>query len=74
MPGIGKTLLLIGVVLALIGLVLMAWDKLPLGRFPLGRLPGDIVIDKPGFKFYFPVTTGILISVVVSLILYLFRR
>lgn len=74
MPEIGKTLLLIGIALAVLGLVLMFWDKLPLGRFPLGRLPGDIVIDRPGFKFYFPITTGIIISVVLTLVMWLFRR
>jgi uncharacterized membrane protein len=74
MPEIGKTLLIIGIAIAVLGFALMFWDKLPLGRFPLGRLPGDIVIDRPGFKFYFPITTGIIISVVLTLIMWLFRR
>jgi len=39
----------------------------------LGRLPGDIVIEKENFRFYFPVVTSILLSVVLSLVLYLFR-
>lgn len=64
-----KTLIIIGVVLVLAGL---AWPWL--GKLPLGRLPGDIVIDRPGMKFYFPVTTMILMSLVLSAILYLFRR
>jgi hypothetical protein len=74
MPEIGKMLLILGIVVAVLGLALMFWDKLPLSRIPLGRLPGDIVIDRPNFKFYFPITTGIIVSVVLSLILYLFRR
>lgn len=50
----------------------LAWPWL--GKLPLGRLPGDIVIDRPGMKFYFPVTTMILVSLVLSAILYFFRR
>jgi hypothetical protein len=41
---------------------------------PLGRLPGDIVVDRPGAKFYFPVTTMILVSLLLSAIIYFFRR
>jgi hypothetical protein len=43
-------------------------------RFGLGRLPGDIVIDRGGFYFYLPITTAILVSLVLSLILWLVRR
>ncbi|PZN27007.1 MAG: DUF2905 domain-containing protein, partial [Proteobacteria bacterium] len=53
-------------------LVGLAWPWL--SKLPLGRLPGDIVIDRPGFKFFFPVTTMIIVSVVLSVILWLFRR
>ena len=60
---------LAAVAIALIG-VLWPWLK----RLPLFRLPGDIVIDRPGVKFFFPITTMILISVVISLIAWLFRR
>ncbi|HTT05233.1 MAG TPA: DUF2905 domain-containing protein [Steroidobacteraceae bacterium] len=45
-----------------------------LSRLPLGRLPGDILIVRPGFRFYFPLTTMILISLIVSLLLRIFRR
>jgi hypothetical protein len=45
-----------------------------LSRLPLGRLPGDILIVRPGFRFYFPLTTMILISLIVSVLLRLFRR
>ena len=64
-----KTLILIGCVLILAGL---AWPWL--SKLPLGRLPGDIVIERPGGTFYFPLTTMILVSVVLSLMLHIFRR
>lgn len=64
-----RALILIGVLLLLIGL---AWPWLV--RLPLGRLPGDIVIVRPGFRFYFPVTTMIIVSLVITLLLQLFRR
>jgi hypothetical protein len=64
-----KTLLIIGVLIILIGL-LWPW----LGKLPFGRLPGDIVVDRPEYKFYFPVTTMILVSVVISIVLWLFRK
>ncbi|MFP4477071.1 MAG: DUF2905 domain-containing protein [Desulfatibacillaceae bacterium] len=70
----GKWLVALGVVLAIAGVAVMFWDKLPLSRIPLGRLPGDIVIKRPGFTIYFPLATMILISAVVSLVLYLLRR
>jgi hypothetical protein len=43
-------------------------------RIPLGRLPGDLLIDRPGLKVYVPITTMIVVSIVVSAILWLFRR
>ena len=64
-----KPLILIGAVVILVGL-LWPW----LGKLPFGRLPGDIVIDRPEYKFYFPVTTMILVSVVISIVLWLFRK
>ncbi len=64
-----RTLLIIGALIVLIGLF---WK--PLSGLPLFRLPGDFVIDRPGFKFFFPLTSMILISALVSLILWLFRR
>jgi hypothetical protein len=59
----------IGVALVVIG-VLWPW----LTRIGLGRLPGDIHIERDGFQFFFPITTGLLISAVVTLILWLLRR
>ena len=59
----------IGVALVILG-VLWPW----LARMGLGRLPGDIHIERDGFQFFFPITTGLLISAVVTLILWLLRR
>jgi hypothetical protein len=64
-----KPLIIVGITIVGIGL-LWPW----LGKIPFGRLPGDIIIDKPGFKFYFPITTMIIISVVISLILWFLRK
>jgi hypothetical protein len=64
-----KTLIIIGLVIFLIGL---AWPWL--GSVPLGRLPGDIVIEKDNFRFYLPITTMLVVSVVISLIVWLFRQ
>lgn len=71
MADLGKLLLLFGVVIALIGLVLLL-----AGRFhlPLGRLPGDIVYRGKNTVFYFPLATSILISVILSLILWFIGR
>lgn len=60
-----RALIVIGIVIVLVG-VLWPW----LGRLGLGHLPGDIVIDRGNFKLYFPITTCVLISVVISLILW----
>ena len=64
-----RTFILVGAMLVLVGL-LWPW----LGKIPFGRLPGDIVIDRPEYKFYFPVTTTIVVSLALSLMLWLFRK
>ena len=64
-----KVLIVAGIIILVMGL-LWPW----LGKIPLGRLPGDIIIDRPNLKVYFPITTLILISVVISLLLWFFRR
>ncbi len=64
-----RTLIVIGLILVVLGL-LWPW----LSRLGLFRLPGDIVIERDNFRFYFPITSMLLISVVLSLILWLFRR
>ena len=61
---IGKTLIFIGIVLIAIGAIFLLAQKIPW----IGRLPGDIYIKKDNFTFYFPVTTCVLISVILSLI------
>ena len=68
---IGRTLIFAGALLIVIGLLFLAGDRLPIR---LGRLPGDITLcGRHGF-FYFPLTTCILLSVILSLVLWLFRR
>jgi len=64
-----RALILLGMLVVLIG---AAWPWL--SKLPLGRLPGDIVVDRPGFKFFMPITTMILVSLVVSFILWLLRK
>jgi hypothetical protein len=67
---LGKLLILLGVFIILMGLLLMAGDKIPW----IGKLPGDILIKKEKFTFYFPLTTSILISIVLTLLFTLFRK
>jgi len=64
-----KSLLILGISIVLLGLF---WPWL--SKFPFGRLPGDILIDKPGFKLFFPITSMLLVSGLISLILWLFRK
>jgi hypothetical protein len=66
---VSRTLITIGVALVLIGL---AWPWL--AKLGLGRLPGDIVVEKENFRLYFPITTAIIISLVVTLAFWLFRK
>ncbi len=67
---VGKTLILFGLILVAIGFLLTFAGKIP---FP-GKLPGDIRIERENFTFYFPLGTCILISLVFSLLVWLFRR
>jgi hypothetical protein len=67
--GIGRFLVVLGAVLVVVGLA-MPW----LGKLGLGRLPGDIVIERENFSFYFPITTSILLSLLLSLIFWFFQR
>ena len=64
-----RFLVTLGVILVVVGL---AWPLL--GKLGLGRLPGDIHIEREGFSFYFPLTTGLIVSAVVSLVLWLLRK
>jgi len=64
-----RYLIILGILILIAGL-LWPW----LSRLPFGRLPGDIVISRPGFKFYFPLVTMLIISLLLTLILRIFRK
>ncbi|HEX9776744.1 MAG TPA: DUF2905 domain-containing protein [Geopsychrobacteraceae bacterium] len=64
-----KILIVIGLLIVVAGL---GWPWL--SKIPFGRLPGDIVVDRPNFKLFFPITSMLLVSGLISLILWLFRR
>lgn len=70
MEALGKLLVLMGAGIALLGALLWLGGRVPW----LGRLPGDIVIQRGNFTFYFPLATMILLSVLLTIILNLFRR
>ena len=63
----GKLLLFVGLGIAALGLLVMV-------GLPIGRLPGDIVVRRGNFSFYFPLATSIILSILLTLILTLFRR
>jgi hypothetical protein len=72
-PGaIGRALLAAGLLLAALGLVLIVAERFPGLR--IGRLPGDISVERGHFRFYFPLATSIVASLVLSLLLWIFRR
>lgn len=64
-----RILIILGTTLIVAGLI---WPWLR--RMPLFHLPGDIVIDRPGFKFFFPLTTMLIVSAVISFLSWLLRR
>jgi Protein of unknown function (DUF2905) len=64
-----KWLITIGIVLVVLG---VAWPLL--AKLGLGGLPGDVKLERKGYTFYFPVTTSILVSLVITLVLWIFRR
>jgi hypothetical protein len=70
MPELGRFLIIIGVILVIAGAVFLLASKLPW----IGHLPGDISYKRGNFSFYFPLGTCILISVILTLIMYLWRR
>ncbi len=63
--GVGKFLILAGIFLILVGILLVFWQKIPF----LGKLPGDIAVEKKGFWFFFPITTCIIISLVLTILI-----
>ena len=71
MNDVGKILIALGLGLVVLGALVWLGGKMNL---PLGRLPGDIRIDRPNFKFYFPLATCLLFSLVLTLIAWLLRR
>ena len=70
MPEIGKMLVVLGAIIVLLGLAL--WTGFGAGW--LGRLPGDIRIERGHFAFYFPIVTCLIVSIVLTLLMSLFRR
>ncbi len=72
MGSIGRMLLVAGALLAAVGLLLVVAERFPGLR--IGRLPGDLRVERGNFRFYFPLATSILLSAVISLVLWLVRR
>ena len=70
MSEMGRTLVIVGLVLTAVGALLWAG----FGRGWLGRLPGDVHVQRPGFEFHFPVVTCLVVSVVLSVLAWLFRK
>jgi hypothetical protein len=70
MPALGKMLIIVGIVFIVMGFAFLFGDKIPF----LGKLPGDISIQKERFSFYFPITTSIIISIVLSILFAIFRK
>ncbi len=71
LPGIlGKLLIGVGLLIVILGIILLVIPKVPF----LGRLPGDVVVQRENFTFYFPVVSSILLSVILTIILNLFFR
>jgi hypothetical protein len=70
MSDLGRLLMILGVVLLVVGGLLTLGGKIPW----LGRLPGDFYVERDNFRFYFPLATSIVLSLVLSLLLWFFRR
>ncbi|RHX92320.1 DUF2905 domain-containing protein [Leptospira stimsonii] len=73
MESFGKPFLLLGAFFLILGIFFLYGNKIPFLN-ELGKLPGDIRIEKENFKFYFPLTTSILISVLISVVLFLIQK
>ena len=70
LEGIGRVLIIVGIIIAVLGLLLVFGARIPL----LGKLPGDILIRRDGFSFYFPVVTFLLLSLILTIIVNLILR
>jgi hypothetical protein len=66
---LGKTLVIVGAAISALGVLFILSKSVPWLR--IGRLPGDVVIEKDGFTFYFPIVTMILISVIATIVFYI---
>ena len=69
MGSLGRALIVIGALLVVLGVILTAAPSLP-----LGRLPGDLRIERPGLRVYLPITSSLIVSALLSLALWLFSR
>jgi hypothetical protein len=67
---IGKLLIIAGIFILILGIIFLLGDKIPF----IGRLPGDIIIKKKNFTFYFPLVTSIILGLIISLILFLLKK
>jgi len=70
MGDLARIIILIGVSLVVVGLVMLAIPKLPF----LGKLPGDLLVKRENFTFFFPLTASIIISLIISLVLYFINK
>ena len=70
MPALGKFLIIFGIMVIVVGLLLIVAPKIPW----LGRLPGDILIRKKNFTFYFPLATSIILSIILTVLINLLRK
>jgi uncharacterized protein HemY len=70
MQDLGKLLFIVGLVVALVGILIIFAGKIPW----IGRLPGDILIRRDNFTFYFPLTTTVLVSILLTLIFWLLSK
>jgi len=70
MSEFGKIIIIFGIILVIVGVVLLFSSKIPL----IGKLPGDILIKRDGFTFYFPIATSIIISIILTIIINIFLR
>lgn len=73
MQQLGKALIFVGILITVFGVFFVAKDQLPFLRW-FGKLPGDIVIQRESFKLYFPITTCLLLSVVMTMVSWAIRK
>ncbi|MFH1941206.1 MAG: DUF2905 domain-containing protein [bacterium] len=70
MVSLGKIAIVVGILFVVLGLVLQFFDRIPL----LGKLPGDIHVEKKNFRFYFPMTTCLVVSLILTFLFRMFRK